>query len=66
MANLNKKTYELEVWYRFMIGDNQEKDFDTHPVQANSLDEAIEEVKKLYNRSRAVFAIYHNKIKLNF
>ena len=59
-----KKLFELQVWYRYVIAGEQEKDFEFHNIEAFTIEDALKEVSKLYQSfSRIPFAIYHNNQK---
>ncbi len=64
MTKIEKKLIELQVWFRYVVCGEQEKDFEVHSIESVSIEEAIIEVTKLYPSSRRIpFAIYHNEQK---
>lgn len=64
MSNLQKNSlenYEIEVWYRYPSGGEIEKDFETHEIEATSIQEAVEKAEKLYKNKTAIpFQYYFN------
>lgn len=64
MSNLQKKSlenYEIEVWYRFPSGGVIEKDFETHEIEAISIQDAVDKAEKLYKGKMAIpFQYYFN------
>jgi hypothetical protein len=59
--------FEIEVWYRFTVRGQVEKDFDIHKVKAYDLKEAFEKVKSMYtSKNRIPFGFYYNNEKLTF
>lgn len=53
--------FELEIWYYFVAFGEVEKDFETHTIEANSIEEAVEKAKLLYKTIRS---IYHKNVKV--
>ena len=44
------KIYKVEVWFRYVSNGEQEKDFDTHEIIANSFEQAAEKALQHYNK----------------
>jgi hypothetical protein len=64
MSNLQKKSleiFEIEVWFRFPSNGEIEKDYETHDIEAASIQEAVDKSEKLYRNKRAIpFQYYFN------
>lgn len=64
MSNLQKKTlekFEIEVWYKYPSGGEIEKDFETHEIEAYSIQEAVDKAESLYSNKTAIpFKYYFN------
>jgi hypothetical protein len=55
------KTFEIEVWYRYVINGEQEKEHEFHTVEAVNLLDALLLVQELYKNKRAKpFSYYYN------
>jgi len=62
MANIMQK-YEIEVWFRFVIAGEQEKDNDWHTIEATDIQDAVNKANELYtSHKRIPFKFYHNGI----
>lgn len=51
MSNIQKKTYEIDVWYRIVTvtnGGKQRVEYTTVSIVAQGLDEALKKLKKVY------------------
>jgi hypothetical protein len=51
MSNLQKKSleiFEIEVRFRFPSNSEIEKDYETHEIEAASIQEAVDKSEKLY------------------
>lgn len=60
MTNL-KQIFEITVWYRYISYGEQEKDFDTHNIEAESIQEAVNKAANLYNSHKCIPCSYsHN------
>ena len=44
------KKYIVEVWFRYVSNGEQERDFDTHEVVANSFEMAAKKALNYYDR----------------
>lgn len=53
MTNL-KQIFEITVWYRFFIFEEQEKDFENHQIEASNLQEAVNKASDLYRSYSAI------------
>jgi hypothetical protein len=60
--NMVKQKYELTVWFLFVVGDECEKDFEIHEVEAETLAQAIEKVRAMYRQG--VLSIWFNDEKV--
>jgi hypothetical protein len=59
--------FEIEVWYRFSVGGQVEKDFDIHKIPAYELKEAFEKAKSMYtSKSKIPFGFYYKNEKITF
>ena len=64
MVRLEKKLFEITVWYRFVIAGEQEKEYDIHKVEAEDVQDAVNKASDLYKSLSAIpFAYYHNDEK---
>ena len=62
----NLPEYEIEVWYRYVVNGQQEKDFDIHKIKVITLSEAVLKAKQLYSTWKKIpYAFYHNKEKIS-
>ena len=60
MTNV-KQNFQLVVWFRYVYRGEQEKDFETHNIEANNLQEAVNKASDLYRSHRAIpFQFLHN------
>ena len=58
--------YKLEIWYKYVVAGEQEKDFDHHIVVADSLEDAVKKGLFFFNtESQIPFAVYHDGKKIN-
>jgi len=58
------KTYKVVVWYRFVIGEEQEKEFDTHDIEATDEQDAVNKAADLYpNFTKIPFQYLINNVK---
>lgn len=58
------KTYKVVVWYRFVIGEEQEKDFETHTIDATDEQDAVNKASDLYPNFRKIpFQYLINNVK---
>ena len=46
--------FEITVWFRFVSGGEQEKDFEVHPIEASNLQEAVNKASDLYRTHMAI------------
>ncbi len=53
MANI-KQNYQILVWFRFVIAGEQEKDFEVHDIEADSIQEAVNNASDLYKNHKAI------------
>lgn len=53
MTNI-KQNFEITVWFRFVVAGEQEKDFDTHTIEAETIQEAVNKAADMYNSHRAI------------
>ena len=59
--------FEIEVWYRFTVNGQVEKDFDIHKIPAYELKEAVEKAKSMYtSNSKIPFGFYYKNEKITF
>lgn len=59
------KIFNIEVWYRYLIGNEMEKDFDIFKIESNNLKYAmIKALKNFENSSYKPFSIYCGIIKV--
>lgn len=49
-----KQFFDIEVWFRFVIGGEQEKDFEIHKIEASNVQEAVNKAADLYNTHKAI------------
>lgn len=49
------KKYKVQVWYRYNVSDECEKDFDIHPLFARNKEEAVKIAKDIYKENRPGF-----------
>lgn len=57
MSNLQKnslETFEIEVWFRFPSAGEIEKDYETHEIEATSLQEAVDKAERIYRDKVAI------------
>lgn len=60
MTNI-EQNFEIIVWYRFVVSGEQEKDFEVHNIEAETVQEAVNKSADLYNTHKAIpFGYYHN------
>lgn len=58
------KIFKVTVWYRFMIGEEQEKDFNVHNIEAIDEQDAVNKASNLYpNFKRIAFQYLIENIK---
>ncbi|GIZ08331.1 hypothetical protein [Flavobacterium sp. UMI-01] len=64
MSNLQKKSqeiFEIEVWFRYPSGDEVEKDYEMHKIEATTIQEAVDKAEVLYRNKVAIpFSYYFN------
>lgn len=53
MTNI-QKTFEIEVWYRFLINQCLEKDYQIHIIKAANLQEAVNKASDLYRSHKTI------------
>ena len=53
MTNL-KQIFEITVWYRFVVAGEQEKEFETHNIEASELQDAVNKASNLYKTHKAI------------
>lgn len=50
------KTYKIEVWYRFTVNGEQEKEFETFEIVSDSAENAVKEaLSKFKNYNKIPF-----------
>lgn len=54
MANLEKKVFEITVWYRFVQNGEQEKDFEVHSILESDVQKAVNKASDLYRTKRVI------------
>jgi len=55
--------FEATIWYRYLVGDEQEQDFETLEIEAENQHEATQQVFDLYSiRTKRVFKIEVKKL----
>lgn len=54
MTKIEKKVFEITVWYRYVIAGEQEKDFEVHDILASELQEAVNKASDLYRNRRTI------------
>lgn len=58
------ESYEITVWYRYVSHGEQEKDFQTHDIKANSVQDAVNSAKVLYDKYKCIpYAFYCENVK---
>ena len=64
MTKVEKKLFEITVWYRYVIAGEQEKDFEVHEIEAVDVQDAVNKASDMYNTHRAIpFAFYEGNNK---
>lgn len=48
------KTYKIEVWYRFVVNGEQEKEFETFEIVSDSAENAVKEALSKFNSHNAI------------
>jgi len=54
MTKIEKKLFEITVWYRYVIAGEQEKDYQVHDIEASDLQEAVNKASDLYRTHKAI------------
>jgi hypothetical protein len=54
MTKLEKKVFEITVWYRYVQNGEQEKDCDTHSIYESDLQQAVNKASDLYRTKRVI------------
>lgn len=49
-----KQNFQILVWYRFVIGGEQEKDYEVHDIDADDVQEAVNKASDLYKTHKAI------------
>ncbi len=49
-----KQIFIIEVWFRYVIGGEQESDFELHKIEAVTIQEAVNKASDLYNTLKAI------------
>lgn len=47
-------TYQITVCYRYVIANEQEKDFEVHEIEAESVQEAVNKASDLYTNLKRI------------
>jgi hypothetical protein len=56
--------YEIEVWYRYVTNGEQEKETETHTIEADSVQEAVNIADSLYKSKSAIpFKFYYEGLE---
>lgn len=64
MTKIEKKLFEITVWYRYMIYGEQEKEFETHEIEATDVQDAVNKASDLYKNSKVIpFQFLYEKEK---
>jgi len=59
-------TYKLQIWYRYTLAGEQEKDFEKYVTVADSLEDAVKKGLAFYNTNYQIpFAVYHDDKKID-
>lgn len=53
MANI-KQNFQILVWFRFVVSGEQEKDFEVHNIEAESIQEAVNKASDEYKNHKAM------------
>lgn len=48
------KTYKIEVWYRFTVNGEQEKEFETFEIVSNTAENAVKEALSKFKSKNAI------------
>ena len=48
------KTYKIEVWYRFVVNGEQEKEFETFEIVSDSAENAVKEALSKFKSHSAI------------
>ena len=48
------KTYKIEVWYRFTVNGEQEKEFETFEIVSDSAENAVKEALSKFKSHTAI------------
>lgn len=48
------KTYKIEVWYRFTVNGEQEKEFETFEIVSDSAENAVKEALSNFKSHMAI------------
>lgn len=60
MTKINKN-FDITVWYRFVIAGEQEKDFQVHTIEAETVQEAVNKAADMYNTHKAIPFVYEHE-----
>ena len=48
------KTYKIEIWYRFVINGEQEKEFETFEIVSDTAENAVKEALNNFKSHNAI------------
>ena len=48
------KTYKIEVWYRFTVNGEQEKEFETFEIVSDTAENAVKEALSKFKSNNAI------------
>lgn len=54
MTKVQKNLFEITVWYRFVVAGEQEKEFETHEIEAIDVQDAVNKASDLYRTHSAI------------
>ena len=54
MSKIEKKIFEITVWYRYVISGEQEKDYQVHEIEADNVQDAVNKASDLYRTHRTI------------
>lgn len=61
MTKIEKKLFEITVWFRYVVNGEQEKDFEVHSIEADDVQDAVNKASELYKSLSAIpFSYLHD------